>query len=184
MALFVRREIQSALNSLSDTLSKEELRKLVQRLNTHEHRIAAEWETVVLAALAKVGELSHEKHCGGSTRPDIFFAGPSIEFVADIRAVSDSHIEEKNPVDAFRSEINRVARKFSLTGAGLDLEVEDEEIGPYGDRKQRLLLPPKGSIPAFVKEHVQPFLKRIAANPQCDDFLNVLENKVHFRLHY
>jgi hypothetical protein len=188
MALFSRRDMQAALNGLAERLTTKQFRVLVSRLNQNTpERLAAEWETVLMGALCVVGDFEYERQFGGTTQPDIFFSSrgnPTVAFVADIRTVSDANIEDENPVQFFWDEVSRVGRTLRLTGSGLYLDVKNEELGEFGDQKQRLLLPPKGQIPEFIRVYVKPFLTAIALNP---DIANLWEHKqggVHVVLRY
>lgn len=185
MSIFSRRDVQKALNSLADVLTETDLLRFADSLNQNTaKRISTEWETVIMAALSAEGTLRHEQPFGGTSRPDIFFAKAGIEFVADIRTVSDANIEDENPVEFFRAEILRVARRLKLSGAGLFLEVGRKEIGPYGDRKQKLLLPSKGNIPDFIRNRISPFLKEIAANAKVNRQWTCEEEGMCFTLRY
>src|ERR1700712_939368 len=104
--MFTRRSIQRALNRLTDSLDSAQLESLVTRLRgaSRREQVAAQWETIILAAFAQCSTLSHERDLGGSSRPDIHAAVPdlSVEMVADICAVSDADIEDDNPVERLR----------------------------------------------------------------------------------
>ena len=165
--MFTRRSIQRALTRLADNLDSAQLESLVTRLQgaSRREQVAAQWETIILAAFAQCSTLSHERDLGGSSRPDIHAAvvDLSVEMVADICAVSDADIEDDNPIERLRNEIFQVARDLGMDGAGLSLQVGSV---PISDTKQRriLALPPRGEIRAFVRDEIRPFLREVASN--------------------
>jgi hypothetical protein len=180
MTIFTRRDIQRSIEILAGTLPAKEVSGLVDRLNRHTREsLAAEWETVVLAALSTVGRLDYEPETGGSTHLDVLFRRPDVEFLADVRTVSDINVQDRNPAELLWEEVDRAARRLGLTGAGLTLE-----IGDRADRTRRLLLPPKGELPSFVRENVKPFLQQVAAHPEADRALRVCQADVHLVLRY
>lgn len=168
--MFSRRNVQLSVERLATVLSAKQVTDLVRRLNTPAlAQVAAEWEAVVLAAIAGSAELRHESDFGGPSRPDIHavFARHGVEFVADVRTVSDKDYEVDNPVEFFQQQMYASARALGLSGAGLFLDVERAEVT---DKKQRrlLALPEKSEVQDFVRTHVRPFLEVIAANPSVD----------------
>src|SRR5438034_5346379 len=89
--MFARRSIQKLLNESGGFLMPAQLERLAARLNARNRdAVEAEWELVVLAALASIGAIEHEADLGGSTRLDVRFHALALgRFVADIRTVSD-----------------------------------------------------------------------------------------------
>src|SRR4051812_23420921 len=109
MAIFTRRDIQAAIRRVTGSLSRQQLQNLIDRLNgAPGTSLAAEWEIIVLSGFCECGRLAHEYDHGGKTRPDVFFQfaqSGTLEFVADIRAISDKDPHEKNPYDEFAGAI-------------------------------------------------------------------------------
>ena len=166
--MFSRRDIQQAVNELANVRSARQLNLLVQRLNSPlPEQIAAEWEAVVVAAAHRVTILRHEYDCGGSSRPDILARADTLEFVADVCTVSDTDIEDDNPVDHLQTQIYSVARSLGLPAAGLFLDVERLEPSSKTQRKL-LALPAKGDVQRFVATQIRPFLERVAKEPSRD----------------
>jgi hypothetical protein len=188
MGIFARRNVQNALDRLSETLSVKDLGHLVNSLNERTFKaLATEWEIMMMDALSPLGTLEHERNCGGTRLLDIVFSGAgelNVEFAADVRTVSDANLEDENPIEPLRKETYRLARKVGLSGAGLDLRVESEEVGPYGDRKERLMLPTKSEIPDFVRAQILPFLRQIKAEPDRDRDMQCVQPGVQLRLRY
>lgn len=98
--------IQQSIDQLAAILSADKLRDLLDRLNSASPRqIGAEWEAIVLAAVARAAHIvRHEHDTGGSSRPDILVEsnGQQEGFQADVTAISDSDLVDENPVDAFQ----------------------------------------------------------------------------------
>ena len=188
MAIFARRDIQAAVERVGTSLTGQQLKNLVTRLNgTAFESIGAEWESVVLSALCECGRVAHEQDHGGRTRPDVLFrlAEPgSLEFLTDVRSVSDRDLHEKNPYDEFCAAIGRFLQQQGHNSAGLDIKVEHREEGKYGNKSVRLALSPKKEMEAFVAAELGEFLSGIARNPDKDDAISYDKNKVRFSIRY
>lgn len=188
MAIFTRRDIQGAINHIADRLTQTQVEKLVKRLNgTTMDSLAAEWEVAVLSAFAKCGCVTYEKSFGGKCCPDMFFqhGGPgALEFVADIRAVSDVDAHRRNPYDGFCEAIRRFLQKRGHNSAGLHIEVGHTREGEYGRRKLRLTLPPRQELDHFVETELRQFLSGIALNQDRNDLLHYDKQGVRFSIRY
>lgn len=188
MAIFSRRDLQAAVNSLSDKLSREQLSDLVQRLNGKPAgSLAAEWEVVLQAAFANCGRVQHGMNFGGPTRPDLFFqlgASGLLEFVADIRTVSDVNTHAENPNEEFTSAIRRFLVKRGHTSAGINVQVGHREEGKYGDRKVKLQLPERKDIDGFVKRELGGLLTKIAREPDKDMKFHYDRDGIRFSIQY
>ena len=109
MALFTRRVIQRYLDESTDFVSADDLWDWVQRLNkVSSDYVATEWEVILVRAFAKFGKVLHEPLLG--RRPiDLVFESfdGKLRFAADITAISDQPIHDKNPIDRFQDELRR-----------------------------------------------------------------------------
>jgi hypothetical protein len=154
MPIFSRRVIQKILNKNRRFFPAGQVAEHVKKLNNQDNvSIATVWEVVILNALSKVGEVKHEKKFEGSRKPDIFFESSNITpFVADITAISDEYYDKENPINYFRECLNNFFNKEGLTTKGLSIDVGNEKVGNYGDRKIRLSLPEKKDISSFIKQ--------------------------------
>ncbi len=96
MAIFSRRTLQRLINENANFLTRKQTKSHVDKLNTGD--LGAEWEVVLLNVFSKLGNVEHERDFNGKT-PDIYFTSPNshLNFLADIRTVSDKDIEKKNP---------------------------------------------------------------------------------------
>ena len=147
--------------------------------------LATEWEVFILNRLHKIGTVHYEKKLGGSSRPDVLFDSDSISgFLADIRTVSDKSYEKENPVDYFYDQVKAYLAKKGPGAFGINVRVDHELVGQYGDQKVKLHLPPKGRIPAFVKEHFKCVAERIRSRRQEPFSMTVGEGKNQVRVAY
>jgi hypothetical protein len=206
VGIFSRRDVQAALDSLSPCLAGKQLEELVGKLNggvcaprpgreavsrAHRgdlvHALAAEWEVIVLAALSRCGSLKHQKDLGGPSRLDVLFQRgepDGLEFVADIRVVSDADAHRKNPSAEFCEAIRLFLQRLGHSSAGLDLRIENVHDGEYEDRKIRLTLPPKDELDAFVKRELGQFLANVAREPAKDASVSYDREGIKFTLGY
>src|ERR1051326_5857290 len=118
MAIFNRRIIQRLIYENAEFLPRRQVKKNVDELNRMHvtQTLTPEWELVLINALSKVGRVQHEQSFGGSTRPDIFFecaSNPTVQFVADIRTVSDKGFEDANP---YRPLFDRLMERVQERG--------------------------------------------------------------------
>ncbi|TAL55733.1 MAG: hypothetical protein EPN89_00240 [Methylovulum sp.] len=187
MAIFVRRDIQKAVEVVAKSLSREQVKSLVDRLNGDvTEGLAAEWETVVLSAFCQYGIVLHEQNHGGETRPDILFQDKqsNLEFLTDVRAVSDRDLHQKNPYFEFTQAVSEYLQQNGHNAAGIYIDVEYVEEGEYRNRKVYLTLPPKNEIETFVAAELGEFLLEIARNPEKSNKLHYDKNQVRFTIRY
>lgn len=112
-----------------------------------------------MASLTKLGELRHEDQLASGKRPDIWFSGSGISFIADVTAASDTGIDERNPYQEFAEIIEEEkGRVLGLKPGGVRLNVyeEDETVGR--GRRRRLRLPPFSQLRSYVQQVVIPEL--------------------------
>jgi hypothetical protein len=70
--------------------------------------IAAEWEIVILGALAQFGNMQHEPDLPGRAKPDIRFEQDDLCFIADITTVSDRGLIEQNAINELSEELLKI----------------------------------------------------------------------------
>jgi len=168
MAIFARRVIQRMLDENRGFLSDAAVGEHVRRLNgCNADALATEWEVFILNRLRGIGTVRYEEPLGGSKRPDVLFESDSVSgFLADVRTVSDKNSEKENPVEYFYDCVKAYLAKKGPGAFGVNVRVDGEAVGEYGDQKVHLHLPVKGEIPTFVKEHFAAVAKRIKSQPQ------------------
>ncbi|MSU49153.1 MAG: hypothetical protein EXS37_08740 [Opitutus sp.] len=110
MAIFSRREIQRRIDRAVPLLVKPQLETIVDRLNRlGRAAVEAEWELIWITSLAQAGRVLHEPRLAKATRyPDLHFKNETVEFVADVTAVSDSGYDEENPVDDLHDALDEL----------------------------------------------------------------------------
>lgn len=173
--------------TLQPTISIETYKELIKRLERPgSHRLAAEWEVAVLAALHNVSPLQHERPLSNGRKPDfrLRLGNPSLEIVGDIATVSDKGLHDGNPVQKFDREISRLARKYHLNPTHFGYQVNGRREGRHGDQRMKLLLPPLRDLDEFVRRRIEPFIRELAQNKQIKGSLVFEESAVDFTLTY
>jgi hypothetical protein len=178
MSIFSQRTVQDAFGAIEPLLSDGDIKHLLNRLQNPRERIGAEWEVVCTATMMQIATVTHQV-LAGSRRPDLRVVAPHVEFLADLCVVSDASAEDANPYDFFVAEMHRVARNLGLNGQGLYLHAEPS-IRKGGARI--LALPSKNEVPRFIKQHLRPFLTRVAGNPKVNDEIVIEFDDVRVRL--
>ncbi|MGS1126295.1 hypothetical protein ACVCL3_04800 [Rhodanobacter sp. UC4437_H4] len=168
--LFSRRHAQQCIERLKDVVSENELRQFVDALNRPgRDRIIKLWEIVVLDALSRVSPIQHEQPLSDGQRPDFAFPllvdGQRVDVIGDIRCISDSGLDNQNPIQSLSDEVVRVARKMRVNPDKLDIRVQGKTIGQYRDAKMTLNLPAKSGIADFVRTEITPFLGTVRSAP-------------------
>jgi hypothetical protein len=155
--IYRRRALQRRLDELRGVLSDDTVNNLVKRLNrSGKDRLAAMWELIVLHGLSKCGFLQSEVELSTTRRPDILFEQDGLRFIADITAVSDEGLDEKNPYRELSQLIEAAKNKLKLPIGGLDLRIgSKDEITKRGARTI-LLLPPRKDLENFVNKSILP----------------------------
>lgn len=158
--IYRRRALQRRLDELRDVLDGEAVDKLVGRLNrTGKDRIAAMWELVVFHGLSKCGRLQDEVALASLRRPDIQFEQGCLRLTADVTAVSDEGLDERNPYHELSQLIEAAKNKLKLPIGGLDLRVRANHENTRRGNRTVLLLPPRGKLQEFVRQMIVPRLR-------------------------
>lgn len=166
--IFTRRVIQRCIDEMR-YISREELEALLAKLNEPSPaRLPAMWEVAILHALASLGTFDYERAYATGKRPDITFRErQGLAFVADITCVSDSGLDDANPVEELQGAIERCKTRLGLKPGGMDLQVNGERTKSDRGSRTTLLIPPKGEIETFVRKRIEPqFRKQLAAGEQ------------------
>ena len=152
MALFSRRTIQSMVDEISDIITRNQLKNLVNRLNLPSSQaVDAEYELAVLLSLSKLGSISHEPDLGGSSRADVLFRvtdGESDEFVADITCISQQGLSDRQPLHFLETEFGRLIESHGIKFRGFHFQIAHSEDGSFydDDRKVTLKIPGNNEI--------------------------------------
>lgn len=161
MAILARRSVQDLLDDLRVTPTL--LQKLIARLNLlGKASLDAEWELIVLSALACVGAVEYEPSLGGTANLDVRFTSPAgLQFIADITALSDGEAIRRNPVDHLIREVSRLLEKRGIRGA-VTIRIGAQQLSS----PVSLMLPPPHQFPSQVFSHeFNEFLDKIARAP-------------------
>jgi hypothetical protein len=115
MAIFCRRTLQRLINENAAVLTRKQLASHVEKLNDGD--LSAEWEVVLLNVFSKIGRVSHERDFNGKN-PDLHFVSNdhAIEFLADIKTVSDEGIDVQNPQRELNDRLHDSVAKYGVRG--------------------------------------------------------------------
>jgi hypothetical protein len=171
MALFTRRVIQKCLDESAEFVTTNHLKDWVRRLNhISNDYVATEWEVVLLWAFARFGRVQHEPPLG--PRPvDMVFESldGNLKFAADIAAISDEPLHEKNPIERLQAELRRrVAKAKISTGRFLIVVREDQPIvHRETGRKRRLSLPSASQFGIYIfNAAFEEYIAAVQKEPQ------------------
>jgi len=115
--MLARRSIQKLIDGSASYLSPQKTDRLVRHLNRNDRlSVDAEWELIVLAALASIGTVQHEPDLGGTSRLDVRFRSSFMNFVADVTALSDEIVERENRVRHLSQELLKWQGQLSKEG--------------------------------------------------------------------
>lgn len=184
MYVFSRRAIQQCLDSLQPSLTVDQCRGLAHRLNGKgSQRYATVWETVILSALNRVGDVRFELPLADGRSPDVLFRYPmgTKGIRLDITCVSDAGAEERNPIADFAEEIELAAVRAGIRPNGLHIHV-----GHTLDVKGRpQLLLPKGSEKQRVMScFVKPFFEEIRRSRKRTSSIEIREPDIAVQMSY
>jgi hypothetical protein len=158
--IYERRALQRRLNELRGVLASDAVDKLAERLNrAGRDRVAAMWETVVLHGLSRCGSLQSEVELASGRRPDIRLETSDLRIVADVTAVSDQGLDNKNPYRELSDLIERAKQKLKLPIGGVDLRIRSRHEKSRRGTRTVLLLPPRAKLQAFVRNSIVPQLR-------------------------
>ncbi|HZH29216.1 MAG TPA: hypothetical protein VEY11_00360 [Pyrinomonadaceae bacterium] len=116
MAIFSRRTIQRLINENASFLTGKQIKTHVDKLNKGD--LGAEWEVVLLNVFSKLGKVEHERTFNGKN-PDLYFtsADHTLDFLADIKTVSDEGVELKNPQKQLNARLHKEIAERDIKGA-------------------------------------------------------------------
>jgi hypothetical protein len=165
VTIFARRSIQRAIDALSAVLSRHQLSTLVANLNREKpDALFWEWEIMLLAYFAGRGELHHQAALGGSSELDVIYRatdGSGLEFVADIKCVTDDGAENSNPTELFFELLRKAVAKAKVPG-GFDVKFEGKRTKTRDGEEVELQLPERPYLQAFFHSRIAPKIKEIA----------------------
>ncbi|NTF55041.1 hypothetical protein G6K93_16010 [Agrobacterium rhizogenes] len=158
--IFARRALQRRLDELRKKIGDDAVNGIVARLNVPgKDRVAAMWEVVVFHGLAACGALESELALPTGRRPDVWFNGNNIQFVADVTSVSDEGLDDQNPHAELAKLIEKAKAKLRLPIGGLELRVHSRQEKSSRGSRRILKLPPRKQLVGFVDQEVLPKLR-------------------------
>jgi len=162
MAIFSRRTLQRLINENTNFLTRKQTKTHVDKLNKGD--LGAEWEVVLLNVFSKLGKVEHERNFNGKT-PDIYFTPSNsfLDFLADVKTVSDEGTEKKNPQKQLWERLHKEVAERDIKGAW------DVKIGGNHEeaRKNGSMIQLK--LPALAK------FDRDVFNKKFDDFAYLIK---------
>ncbi len=106
------------------------------------------------------------------------------KFIADITIVSDSALDDANPVRSFSENLARLAEEIGLNPNHLDYRIDEYTDGQYPNAKRTLRLPPRDHMAVFLRTHVGPGLREIKERGLSHRTLKVVQGNVSFSVGY
>jgi hypothetical protein len=186
MPIFSRRLLQRILDENRHFLAEGVVEEHVRKLNgLNQDSIATEWEVLILNVLSRIGKVEYERQFSGPSRPDVFFQSRIVqEFVADITTLSDADYEQNNPTEYFYRCIREYFQQNDMLASGLNIHIESNKRGTYGNRKIKLCLPHKSEVRSFVKKHFKAIIKTIKSEPKKAFQTVISEGDAHVQVSY
>lgn len=162
MAIFSRRTLQRLVNENVRFLTRRQTKSHVDKLNQGD--LGTEWEIVLLNVFSKLGKVEHEKNFNGK-RPDIYFISSNhlLDFLADIKTVSDKGIETKNPQSYLWERLHKEITERNINGRW------DIKIGGNYEEARKTGTMVQLKLPALAK------FDRDIFNDKFDNFASLIQ---------
>ena len=165
MAIFSRRTLQRLLNENSTFLTLKQTKDHIKRLDSGD--IGVEWEILLLNVFSKLGTVEHEKNFNGKN-PDLYFTSHDhiLDFLSDIKTVSDEGTEIKNPQEYLIDRLHDEVLKYDIRCAWrVEIDGNHKEARRHGKMTQ-LKLPALARFDAEIfNESFEEFALLIQKNP-------------------
>jgi hypothetical protein len=133
--------------------------------------VAAEWEIAAIYGLAQQGDIRVPETRENTREPDLVYASRTTdaEVLVEITAISDASLHERNPVEAFKAEFQRIFIKEKLHQLG----GTHTQIGHVDTLEGLILAVPdrKDMATFFASAEFRDFLRRIRAAPSREHVL-------------
>src|SRR5437016_6943239 len=117
MPIFSNRSIDRMLRHIAPVIGARRERDLLRRLDIGEDAaVSAEWEIGAIYCLAQQGEIQGPESRDKTREPDLIYTSRMTggHAAVEITAISDASLHERNPVEAFNTELHRIIRKEKL----------------------------------------------------------------------
>jgi hypothetical protein len=169
MGIFSRRYLQRCIDESSGFASLQARKLWVKKLNSPSSAdyVSTEWEIAILQGLSTLGKIVHEPIFGGSSKLDLAFSSPELNFAADITAISDKGLHQLNPLEELEEELRQRYSESGISTGGFALSVIAASWSPMRGRKTLVIVPPKRGFATLIfNAQYQEFVKGIKSNPQ------------------
>ena len=184
MAIFSRRTVQRLINENASFLTRKQLKSHVEKLNNGD--LSAEWEVVLLNVFSKLGRVEHERNFKGK-KPDLYFTSEdhSLDFLADIKTVSDEGIELKNPRKQLDERLYKEIKEKDIKGAWrCEIGGNYEEARKIGSMIQ-LKLPALARFDQEIfNESWEEFTSQVQRDPSREHKYEIKTDKVDLSISY
>ncbi len=141
-----------------------------------------------LRGFCAVGKLGHEVQLPNGRRPDIEFPlsvpGRDVVLVGDVTTVSDTGLDERNPVDFLGDEIERLAKKYHLDPRHFRFQVEGNRVGKYHKARIELALPGRHRLGTILRKDFEPFVRDVRKNPRTPRDFKQSDGEAMFNVMY
>jgi hypothetical protein len=166
MAMFTRRVLQRCIDESFPYASDKARRNWVSKLNSSSEPayVATEWEVVLLHAMAQLGSMRHEPSLGGTRPIDAVVECDGLSFGADITAISDRGLHERNPVHALEARLEEVYQASGVTQGGIVVSIMDLSFGKR--LPNHSIVPPKQEFDKLIfSEKFNEWVSSLLSNP-------------------
>lgn len=192
MAIFSNEILEKCQSENNKFLTDKQIKKFTNKFESNSLDLGDEWEIVVLNVFSKCGEIIYEPdNLGGESRPDLYFIfnkENNIEFLADIRTVSDKGIDEKFPHQKLERKFFDLLFQngFNRNHFGINVGNNLRELSRDKNIKPKLHMPSNEEEfnTKIFNEEFFTFLEEIKASPkECRDYL-IRDNETAIRIDY
>lgn len=188
--LFPRRYIQNVISRLEHVVEQDQLSAIVNNLNKPgAERLHFMWEVIWLDVLSRGSALMYEQPLDDGRKPDFRIEledndKRNITLIGDVRTVSDSGLDNRNPVDLLSDELIKLALKFNLNPDHFSYRVNGAREGRYGDQRVKLTLPEKNNLDEIIISHIKPWIKKLSSERINSDSFKIEQNGTDIEFHY
>jgi hypothetical protein len=164
MAVFLNRHVQAMLNDCSGWMPRDQIERLVSRINKRDiDSLSATWELVIAHSLSRHGDLQYEPNLQGGAVADLLFrqTGTELQFLSEVTSLSDEGLDAQNPSWEFAKELFRRVKRHGLSTTHIFYTIGHVEIGEAKKKKIALSIPKQSRFHSFFGRFVDPHLERI-----------------------
>jgi hypothetical protein len=124
------------------------------------------WEVMILGSMVGWGALGHERVLENGSQPDFDLSINNqlnpVHLIGDITTISDRGLHKSNPIDVFRLEVEKLAKRYKVDPDHFQVYVTGSHVGKYGDSRVRLTVPLGSAQRHLLHNRIEPFVRGIA----------------------